>query len=252
VTYFAFDLLGFEGHDLRGLPLVERKRLLAEVVPPHGPIRYADHVADRGLEFYEQVHALGLEGMLAKRGDSPYRSGRSTAWIKVRAERSGDFAVVGYTAPKGSRAGFGALHVAVHSGGRLVYAGRVGTGFNDKQLDALRAGLEPFARREPACDGAPKGGDEHVWVEPQMVIEAKFTEFTRDGHLRHPVFVRVPLHPFPGGVRGHSVAGHLAQIGIPPAVPHQLALGHDQQVHHDGGDHPDEEGAHGRTGARIW
>lgn len=190
-TYFVFDLLGFEGHDLRGLPLVERKRLLADILPPRGPIRYADHVERRGLEFYDQVHALGLEGMVAKRGDAAYRSGRSTAWVKVRAERSGDFAVVGYTAPKGSRAGFGALHLALHSGGRLVYAGRVGTGFDDRQLDDLRARLEPFARAQPACVGAPKASPEDVWVEPQMVVEATYTELTRDGHLRHPVFVRL-------------------------------------------------------------
>ncbi|MDH3403841.1 MAG: DNA ligase D, partial [Acidobacteriota bacterium] len=191
-TCFAFDLLAFEGYDLRPLPLVERKRLLREILPPHGAVRYADHVAERGTEFYEQVRHMGLEGMLAKRADAPYRAGRSKAWIKVRAARSGDFAVVGFTRPKGSRAGFGALHLAVHDGEGLVYAGRVGTGFSGRRLESLRARLEPFRRAAAACTGAPAtSGGEHVWVEPRMVVEARYTEFTRDGHLRHPVFVRV-------------------------------------------------------------
>jgi len=191
-TYFVFDLLAFEGHDLRRLPLVERKAILREILPPRGPIRYADHVETRGVEFYQKVHGLGLEGMVAKRSTAPYRSGRSDAWIKVRAERNGDFAVVGFTSPKGSRAGFGALHVALQSGdGSLTYAGRIGTGFNSRQLDSLRARLEPFQRDSPAVAGSVPKGPEHTWVDPQMVIEANFTEFTRDGHLRHPVFVRV-------------------------------------------------------------
>jgi len=191
-TYFVFDLLAFEGYDLRPLPLAERKAIVRRLLPPRGPIRYADHVEERGLEFYQQIHGMGLEGMVAKRAAAPYRAGRSTSWIKIRAERTGDFAVVGYTTPKGSRAGFGALHLAVYTAdGALTYAGRVGTGFNSRQLDSLRAQLEPFRRPKPAFAGAPKQTAEHHWVEPQLVAEVSYTEFTRDGHLRHPVFVRL-------------------------------------------------------------
>ena len=195
-TYFAFDLLAVGNHDLRGLPLSERKRLLRQVLPPHGPVRYVDHVEQRGREFYREVRRLGLEGMVGKRANAPYRAGRSDSWIKIRAEHSGDFAVVGFTRPKGSRAGFGALHLGQYAGSPedaevLRYVGRVGTGFNDRQLDALRGELEPFRRDTPACEGKMPKGEEHVWVEPRMVIEARYTEYTRDGHLRHPVFDRM-------------------------------------------------------------
>jgi bifunctional non-homologous end joining protein LigD len=191
-TYFVFDLLAFEDFDVRPLALGDRKTLLRQLLPPRGPIRYADHVAERGREFYDQIRQLGLEGMVAKRAAAPYRAGRSPDWVKIRAELSGDFAVVGYTKPKGSRAGFGALHLAaLDAAGAMRYAGRVGTGFSGQQLDALRARLEPFRRPQPACVGAPSKGAEHRWVEPQLVAEVRYTEFTRDGHLRHPVFVRL-------------------------------------------------------------
>ncbi len=191
-TLFAFDLLALEGYDLRPLPLAERKAILREVLPPHGPVRFVDHIDDRGEDFYREIERMDLEGMVAKRANAPYRGGRSQAWVKVRAAATGDFAVVGFTRPKGSRAGFGALHVAVAAeDGSLVYAGRIGTGFDERKLETLRSSLEPFRRPEPACSGGVPKGDEHIWVEPQQVIEARYTEYTRDGHLRHPVFVRI-------------------------------------------------------------
>ncbi len=191
-TLFVFDLLAFVGHDLRPLPLIERKRLLREVLPRHGPVRYVDYVEERGVDFYREIRRMGLEGMVAKRANAPYRGGRSQAWIKVRATRTGDVAVVGFTRPKGSRAGFGALHVAVRgTDGGMIYAGRVGTGFDQRRLAAIRSELEPFRRPRPPCEGATPKGAEHVWVEPRMVVEVRYTEYTRDGHLRHPTFVRV-------------------------------------------------------------
>src|SRR5690606_17422756 len=108
-------------------PLVRRKELLRMVLPGAGPLRYADHIEGRGVAFFREVERMGLEGMVAKRADAPYRSGRSSAWQKVRVERTGDFVIVGFTAPTGSRTGFGALHVGVFEQGTLRYAGRVGT-----------------------------------------------------------------------------------------------------------------------------
>src|SRR5205823_3336415 len=110
---YLFDLLGFEEWDLRSLPLVQRKGWLKRLLPPTGPLRFADHVEERGEDVFEKVRAMGLEGMVAKRGDAPYRGGRRDDWVKIRIEKTGDFAVVGYTAPKGIRSGFGALHLAV-------------------------------------------------------------------------------------------------------------------------------------------
>jgi bifunctional non-homologous end joining protein LigD len=190
-VYFAFDLLGFGGYDLRRLPLVERKRYLRRILPAAGPVRYTDHVEERGEAMYEQVHAMGLEGIVAKKMDAPYRGGRSSRWIKVRAERVGDFVVVGFTEPKSSRSGFGALHIAVHQAGEYRYAGRVGTGFSDLQLDEIRSRLDALRTDEPPCTGDQPNGVTHHWVEPELVAEVRFIEYTEAGHLRHPVFVRL-------------------------------------------------------------
>ncbi|MDX1385850.1 MAG: DNA ligase D, partial [Thermoanaerobaculia bacterium] len=189
--YFVFDLLGFEDFDLRSLALEDRKALLRRVLPAAGPVRYADHVAERGAELYERVLETGLEGVVAKKADSPYRGGRSATWQKVRAARSGDFAVVGFTEPKGSRVGLGALHLAVLSGAQMLYAGRVGTGFDDALLAELRQRLEPARRPEPPFSGEAPRGREHVWVEPRLVAEVRYIEWTAAGQLRHPVFVRL-------------------------------------------------------------
>ena len=189
-TYFAFDLLALGPYDLRSLPLETRKSLLHRLLPKTGPVRYADHFEERGEEFYEQVRHLGLEGIVAKRKDAPYRGGRSAKWIKIRAERVGDFAVVGYTLPKGGRAGLGALHLGAIAGEELVYAGRVGSGFSAAELTELRETLESEERDTPPVEGALPDGDEHRWVEPRLVVEVAFTEITGAGQLRHPVFRR--------------------------------------------------------------
>ncbi len=188
-TLFLFDLLGFEDFDLRPLPLVERKRLLARVLPQAGPLRYADHVERRGEDLFSEVRHAGLEGIVAKRADSAYRGRRSASWLKIRAARTGDFAVVGFTLPKGSRTGFGALHLGVLAGGRLLYAGRVGSGFASRQLAAIRARLEPDLRSAPSFAGKAPAGSEHRWVEPRLVVEVRYSEWTRAAQLRHPVFL---------------------------------------------------------------
>ena len=114
-TLYVFDLLAFEGFDLRPLPLEERKRLLRMIVPEAGPLRYCDHVPEQGEAMFAQVERMGLEGMIAKRRDSPYSSRRSSDWLKLPADRVGHFVIVGYTAPKRGRVGLGALHLAVHT-----------------------------------------------------------------------------------------------------------------------------------------
>ena len=189
-TFFAFDLLAFGDLDLRPLPLRERKALLARLLPPAGPLRYADHVEDRGEDLFREVRARGLEGVVAKKADSRYRAGRSGAWLKVRVQRSDDFAVVGFTMPSGSRAGFGALHLAVHDGKGFAYAGSVGTGFAAEDLASIRARLEPLRRKEPPCRNAPAGKG-NAWVEPRLVCEVRYLEVTDEGLLRQPAFVRL-------------------------------------------------------------
>ncbi len=191
-VYYVFDLLACEDHDLRPLPLAERKRLLREVLPEAGPLRLADHVEEEGEALYREVRKMGLEGIVAKRADRPYRAGRSADWIKIRAERSGDFVVLGFTLPdKRGRSGFGGLHLGALAGRRMAYVGRVGSGFTERQLADLRARLDALRRAGPAFEGEAPKGAEHVWVEPRLVVEVKYTERTQEGYLRQPVFLRL-------------------------------------------------------------
>jgi bifunctional non-homologous end joining protein LigD len=189
-AFYVFDVLAVAGFDVRPLPLERRKALLARLLPAAGPLRYSEHFAERGVALYERVVQLGLEGIVAKKADAPYRAGRSPSWVKVRADRTDDFVVVGYTAPQGSRGGFGALHVADYVDGRLTYAGRAGSGFTAAELKAVRAQLDALQRPDPPCAGPVPQGEEHHWVEPRLVCEVRYRERTDDGVLRHPVFLR--------------------------------------------------------------
>lgn len=201
-TYFAFDLIAFEDFDLRSLPLVQRKSLLMDAFPKLGIIRTLDHVEREGERFLEQVIALGLEGIMAKKADAPYRGGRSDKWLKIKTDQTGDFVIVGYTAPKRSRSHLGALQLADMVNGRLVYAGRAGTGFDDAKLAELKAILDPIVRADPPCAGPvvalgtpPRASADipetktTTWVDPVHVCEVRFHEWTRDGVLRHPAFL---------------------------------------------------------------
>ena len=213
-AFYAFDLLAFGGLDLRDLPLLARKAVLREVLPTVSPVRYSDHVATQGEAMYEQVTAMRLEGIVAKKADSPYRSGRSTSWYKIRAVRTDDFVVVGYTDPKGGRSGFGALHLAQYADvndGELVYAGSVGTGFSNDMLDEIMESLrtleastggdpgasggDPSASGgkadRPAIGGSVPKGSRHHWVWPELVAEVRYKEFTEAGVIRHPSFVHL-------------------------------------------------------------
>src|SRR5438093_1604334 len=193
-TLYVFDLLAFGGYDLRKLPLVKRKEILQKVLPQAGPLRYSEHFEKNGEALYEQVVKLGLEGIMAKKADSPYRSGRSADWLKIRADRIDDFVVVGFSKPKGSRGGFGSLHVGAYKDGKLIYCGRAGSGFSGAQLDEISATLNQLVRETPPCEppehGALPKGPDHTWVEPRLVCDVRYKEFTPDGLLRQSVFVR--------------------------------------------------------------
>ncbi len=191
-TLYVFDLLAFEGYDVRPLPLVKRKAILAKLLPRAGALRFSDHFETKGEALFEHVVQLGLEGIVAKKADSVYRGGRSANWLKIRADRTDDFVVVGYSRPKGSRGGFGALHLAGYEDGKLVYAGRVGSGFTAQQLKEVSAELEGAVRDTPPCDGPPAllKDKENLWVEPKLVAEVRFKEWTPDHLLRQPVFLR--------------------------------------------------------------
>jgi bifunctional non-homologous end joining protein LigD len=219
VTYFAFDLLGVDDFDLRPLPLSTRKDLLRRLLPPAGVIRFLDHFENEGEVLYDQVRKLGLEGVVAKRAESPYRAGRSATWLKIRSRKSDDFVVVGFSAPKGSRSGFGALQVAQYVEGKLTYAGRAGSGFTDAQLTQVRRELEASRRPDPACVGPIPKDKGITWVEPVVVCEVEFTEWTDEGLLRQPVFLRFRDDKRPeeciggaAGQRGRGAGDALAEL----------------------------------------
>ena len=188
-TLYLFDCPGFGDRDLRPLPLLERKEVLRMLVPPLGPLRFSEHIPEKGEELFERVAGLGLEGVVAKKADAPYRSGRSPDWLKIRADLVDDFVVVGWTEPKGARSGFGALHLGAYEDGALVYAGRAGSGFTEQQLAAAEAALRDAEVATPLAKGAPKGRGHH-WVPPGVVVEVRYKEWTEEGLLRHPVFLR--------------------------------------------------------------
>jgi len=184
-----FDCLALEGRDLRRLPLLARKQCLALVVPARGVARYCEHVAGGGPAFFEAVSELGLEGIVAKREASRYVGGRSRDWLKVKCQRRQEFVIGGYTTPQGSRGHFGALHLGLYEGDRLVYVSKVGTGFNARALAAIAKRLEPLARAtSPFTAGSPTGRGHH-WVEPRLVGEVRFADWTADGGIRHPAFL---------------------------------------------------------------
>ena len=187
---YLFDLLAFEGYDVRPLPLEQRKALLEQIVPGVGPIKYLSHFERDGEALYEQVVKLGLEGIVAKKADSTYRAGRSPNWLKIRADRADDFVVVGFTRPKGSRSGFGALDLGAYENGKLVYTGRAGSGFTAAQLKEVSAVLEQSVRAKPPFEGPAPPDKGHTWVEPTLVVEVRYKEWTDEGLLRQPVFVR--------------------------------------------------------------
>ncbi len=190
VTYVVFDLLAAGGHDLRALPLLVRKSLLQRILPSIGPLRYADHIPAQGEALLAQVVARGLEGVVAKRASSPYRSARSGDWLKIKKDPEADFAICGYTAPKGTRTGLGALHLCVRVDSQWVWAGKVGTGFDDKLLASLTAELAAKPRWKPTF-AVPEGSASARWIEPELACQVRYREWSADSSLRFPVFVRM-------------------------------------------------------------
>ncbi len=195
LTYFVFDLLESDAGVLTSLPLVDRKARLRELVegaPPGDPtIVFSEHVIGRGGEFFRAACTAGLEGIVSKRPDQPYTSGRGSSWLKTKCILRQELVIGGWTEPDGKRAHIGALLVGYYDGDHLRYAGKVGTGFTTASLAAVRSAIDrvtathsPF---EPPSKRAWTGAGVH-WVEPTLVAEVAFTEWTADGRLRHPSF----------------------------------------------------------------
>jgi len=189
VYYYIFDVLWADGRDARPLPLRERKRILRGLLAFTGPLRFTEHRDTDGEAYFRQACASGWEGVIAKRADAPYRAGRTKDWLKFKCEAGQEFVIGGFTDPRGTRTGFGALLLGYYDPDhQLVYAGKVGTGFSRQTLDRLHAVLAGLERDRPPFDRGrlPRSGVH--WVQPRLVAEVGFSEWTTDGELRHPRF----------------------------------------------------------------
>jgi bifunctional non-homologous end joining protein LigD len=201
VVYFIFDALVIGDEVLTGLPLEQRKARLREVLPKRaGALRYSDHVIGNGAEFFALACKRGLEGIVSKRRDRPYRGGRGKDWLKIKCWLRQELVIGGYTEPSGSRTGIGALLVGYYMGGQLIYAGKVGTGFSMKVLGELFRTLAKLEQsHSPFTPSPPRAwtGPGAHWVAPSLVAEVAFSEWTNDGRLRHPSFQGLRLDKLP-------------------------------------------------------
>jgi DNA ligase D-like protein (predicted ligase) len=188
IVLHLFDVLHMAGHDVTALPWRARKRLLGRLLRFEDPIRLTAHRDAAGEELYREACREGWEGLIAKRADAPYTHGRSRDWLKFKCSAEQELVVGGFTAPRGSRTDLGALLLGVYEDGELRYAGKVGTGFTRATLSDLAARLAPLVRDDAPFADAPRMRDA-TWVEPRLVAQVGFSEWTRDGRLRHPRFL---------------------------------------------------------------
>ena len=192
LQYYIFDLLYLDGYDLAGAPLRERKRVLAELLEPLGNtglLRYSDHIEGNGERFFKEACKLGIEGIVSKHADSLYESTRSRNWLKIKCLRRQEFVIAGYTlSDKGLP--FSSLVLGVYDNGKLIYSGRAGTGFSNRDRIELKKMLDRIARPTKPFAEIPKdaGLRRAVWAEPKLVGEVAFTEWTNEGVIRHPSF----------------------------------------------------------------
>ncbi|WDZ98294.1 DNA ligase D [Herbaspirillum sp. WKF16] len=195
LALYAFDLPYLNGHDLRGLPLIQRKQLLRELIPgadEEGLLLYSEHIVGQADEVFKHACRHGMEGIVAKRADAPYTGRRDRNWLKIKCERRQEFVIGGYTDPAGQRSGFGAILVGVYGdNGDLHYAGRVGTGFDERLLGSLLKKFKALEQGKPAFARPPTGQQLRGvhWIAPELVAEVKFAQWTRAGILRHGAFV---------------------------------------------------------------
>lgn len=199
VYYYVFDLLHLNGKDTTGLAQRDRKRLLRRAFEFEDPIRYTAHRNESGVKYHEEACASGWEGVIAKDASATYVHNRSKKWQKFKCVKRQEFVIGGYTDPQGERIGFGALLIGYHDDGHLVYAGKVGTGFDDETLASMSERMSEIEREDPAFDRGDLPRDAH-WIEPELVGEVGFTEWTEAGQLRHPRFLGLRRDKAPADV----------------------------------------------------
>jgi bifunctional non-homologous end joining protein LigD len=190
LQYCVFDLMALDGKDLRGLPLVDRKKRLQAVLPKDPLLIYSEHWPEHGKKLFKEASSRGLEGIMAKRAASKYFSGtRSKDWLKIKTGKRQEVVIAGFTAPSRSRPHFGTLVLALRDGKAWRYIGHVGTGFSHAVLEELHGKLTKLRTSASPFAGRVKDEAVTTWVKPRLVAEVKFTEWTSAGEMRHPVFL---------------------------------------------------------------
>src|SRR5882757_9028050 len=189
VVYFAFDLLYCDGYDLREAPLLERKQLLQRLLYTSERFRYADHQLEHGKELFALAEQNGLEGIVAKRADSPYVSDRSAYWVKLKITKTVDAVVGGWTEARTPALPFGSLLLGLYQGKKLRFIGHVGSGFDAKKLEQLSDRFKGLASTTCPFEAVPETNEKPTWIKPSLVARVKFSGWTQEHALRHPVFV---------------------------------------------------------------
>jgi bifunctional non-homologous end joining protein LigD len=188
--YYVFDLLYYDGYDLRDIPLIKRKSLLQKALPELHNVKYSDHISKHGKDFYKLAQQNKLEGIIAKKAAGQYLTGkRSRDWLKIKLHSQQEAVICGYTKPKGSRKHFGALILGVYKGKELIYIGHSGGGFNDENLAAIKKKLDNIIIDKSPFKEKIRTNTPVTWVKPELVCEVSFSEWTDEGLMRHPVFL---------------------------------------------------------------
>ncbi len=191
IYYYVFDLLYLNGYEISDLPLLERKKFLQQIITELDDpiIIYSDHIQEKGKDFFEEIQEQQLEGVIAKKADSLYRKNqRSDNWLKIKTSARQEAVIAGFTEPRGSRKLFGALVLGVYEKGALQYIGHTGGGFNSQSLKLMMEKLEPLIRKTSPFKKKVKTNMPVTWVKPELVCEVAFSEWTDEGHMRHPIF----------------------------------------------------------------
>lgn len=189
IVYYIFDLLYYNGYDLMSCTLVDRKAVLEKIIRPGKIASYSFHVVGDGKAFFREIEKFRLEGMMAKRAASPYVQKRSRDWLKIKTVQRSEVVIGGYTKPRGSREYLGALVVGLYRDGKLHYVGHSGGGFDRKSLKQIYELLQPLKTSVCAFVVKPQTNEPVQWVKPRLVAEVKFSEWTADHRMRHPIFV---------------------------------------------------------------
>jgi bifunctional non-homologous end joining protein LigD len=214
IRYFVFDLLWLDGKDLRKKPLKERRAILQKLMSAKGIsdfLIYADYIEGSGPEFFAEARAKGLEGIVSKRAERPYISGRGRDWLKIKCKHDEEFVIGGYSRSDVRGKPFSSLLLGRFDDGKLIYSGKVGTGFDARNLASLAGKFKPLERTRPPFEEVPREErKDAVWLEPKLVAQINFTEKTRDGRLRHPSFQGLredkPAREVDGEARGDEEA----------------------------------------------